>query len=80
MDELPERPNGGVGVQLMSLPDKVNLAGVAVTDGSSLTISGFKRARKTAEINRKELSEFLGKRAQRGRVCDVGFRPDTLGG
>jgi len=79
MDELPERPNGGVGVQLLSLPDKVTLAGVAVTDGSSLMVSGFKRTRKTAEISRKELSEFLGKRAQRGRVCDVGFRPDTLG-
>ena len=79
MDELPERPNGGVGVQLMSLPDKVSLAGVAVTDGSSLTVSGFKRTRKTAEIDKKELSEFLGKRAQRGRVCDVGFRPDRLG-
>ncbi len=80
MDELPERPNGGVGVQLMSLPDKVTLAGVAVTDGSSLTVSGFKRARKTAELNRKDLSAYLGKRAQRGRVCDVGFRPDRLGG
>ena len=80
IDELPVRPNGGVGVQLMSLPDKVNLAGVAVTDGSSLTVSGFKRARKTAQMNRKELAEFLGKRAQRGRVCDVGFRPDRLGG
>jgi topoisomerase-4 subunit A len=80
MDELPERPNGGVGVQLMSLPDKVTLAGVAVTEGSSLTVSGFKRARKTAELNRKDLSAYLGKRAQRGRVCDVGFRPDRLGG
>ncbi|HUN70376.1 MAG TPA: DNA topoisomerase IV subunit A [Burkholderiales bacterium] len=80
MDELPVRPNGGVGVQLMSLPDKVQLAGVAVTDGSSLTVSGFKRTRKTAEIGKKDLAEYHGKRAQRGRVCDVGFRPDRLGG
>ena len=79
LDELPLRPNGGVGVQLMALPDKVTLAGVAVTDGSSLTVSGFKRTRKTAALNRKELAEFLGKRAQRGRVCDIGFRPDKLG-
>ena len=79
MDELPVRPNGGVGVQIMALPDKVTLAGVAVTDGSSLTVAGFKRTRKTAEMNKKDLSEYLGKRAQRGRVCDIGFRPDRLG-
>jgi topoisomerase-4 subunit A len=30
IDELPVRPNGGVGVQLQALPDKVTLAGVAV--------------------------------------------------
>ena len=73
------RPNGGVGVQIIALPDKISLAGVAVTDGSSLTVSGFKRTRKTAELGKKDLAEYLGKRAQRGRVCDVGFRPDRLG-
>ena len=79
MDELPVRPNGGVGVQLIALPDDVTLAGVAVTDGSSLAVSGFKRTRKTAELNKKDLSGYFGKRAQRGKVCDVGFRPDQLG-
>jgi hypothetical protein len=44
-----------------------------------LTVSGFKRTRKTAELGKKDLAEYLGKRAQRGRVCDVGFRPDRLG-
>ena len=79
LDELPTRPNGGVGVQIMALPDKVALAGAVVTDGSSLTVSGFKRTRKTAQIGKQDLAEYLGKRAQRGRVCDVGFRPDRLG-
>jgi topoisomerase-4 subunit A len=79
MDELPTRPNGGVGVQIMALPDKVTLAGVAVTDGSSLTVSGFKRSPKTTEIGKQDLADYLGKRAQRGKVCDVGFRPDRLG-
>ena len=79
VDELPTRPNGGVGVQIIALPEKVSLAGVAVTDGTSLTVSGFKRARTTAELGKKDLAEYLGKRAQRGRVCDVGFRPDKLG-
>ncbi len=79
MEELPVRPNGGVGVQIMALPDKVTLAGVALSDGSSLAVSGFKRTRKNAELGKKDLQEYLGKRAQRGRVCDVGFRPDRLG-
>ena len=80
MDELPERPNGGVGVQLMSLPEKIDLAAVAVTDGKSLVVSGIKRKNRSDEtLDAKMLKEFAGKRAQRGRVCDVGFRPDKLG-
>jgi len=80
MDELPTRPNGGVGVQIMALPDKVTLAAVAATDGKSLVVSGVKRKNRAEEtLDAKMLKEFEGKRAQRGRVCDVGFRPDRLG-
>ncbi|HTP62682.1 MAG TPA: DNA topoisomerase IV subunit A, partial [Burkholderiales bacterium] len=80
IDELPTRPNGGVGVQLIGLPDKVSLAAVAVTDGKSLVVSGVKRKNRAEEtLDAKMLKEFEGKRAQRGRVCDVGFRPDRLG-
>jgi topoisomerase-4 subunit A len=80
MDELPVRPNGGVGVQLIGLPDKIFLAAVAVTDGKSLVVSGIKRKNRAEEtLDAKMLKEFAGKRAQRGRVCDVGFRPDQLG-
>jgi hypothetical protein len=62
------------------LPDKVELAGVAVTDGKSLPVSGIKRKNRAADtLDAKMLKEFAGKRAQRGRVCDVGFRPDKLG-
>jgi topoisomerase-4 subunit A len=80
LEEIPERPNGGVGVQLLALPEKEKLAAVAMTDGKSLVVSGFKRTRKTAEMTAKDLEPHLGKRAQRGRLCDVGFRPDRLGG
>jgi topoisomerase-4 subunit A len=76
--EVPERPNGGVGVQLLALPEKVKLAAVAATDGKSLVVSGFKRTRKTEQLTEKDLAPHMGKRAQRGRVCDVGFRPDRL--
>jgi len=78
LDEVPERPNGGVGVQLIGLPEGQKLVCVALTDGKSLVVSGFKRTRKTAQMDQKQLAGHIGKRAQRGKVCDVGFRPDRL--
>jgi topoisomerase IV subunit A len=79
LDEVPERPNGGVGVQLVALPEDQKLAAVATTDGKSLVVSGFKRSPKTTTLDEKQIKTYVGKRAQRGRVCDVGFRPDRLG-
>ena len=80
IEELPERPNGGVGVQLLALPDGITLADVAVTDGRSLVVSGIKRKNRAAEtLDAKQLAEHIGKRAQRGKLADVGFRPDRLG-
>jgi hypothetical protein len=74
------RPNGGVGVQLVALPDEVTLASVAVSDGKSLVVSGIKRKnRATQTLDAKQLAGHLAKRAQRGKVCDAGFRPDRLG-
>ena len=78
--EIPERPNGGVGVQLIALPD-VKLASAVTTDGQTLVVSGIKRKNRAVEtLDAKQLAEHTGKRAQRGKVCDVGFRPDRLGG
>ena len=51
----------------------------ALDPKAALRVSGFKRTRKTAELDAKALRDYEGKRAQRGRVCDVGFRPDRLG-
>src|SRR4051812_14950167 len=80
LEELPERNNGGVGVQMLALPEKLTLAAVALTDGKALVVSGVKRKNRAVEtLNAKQLAEHIGKRAQRGRVCDVGFRPDRLG-
>ena len=80
LGEIPERPNGGVGVQLIALPEKLTLADVAVTDGKSLAVSGVKRKNRAVEtLNAKQLAEHVGRRAQRGKLCDVGFRPDKLG-
>jgi len=80
LDEVPERPNGGVGVQLLALPDKVTLASVAVGDGKSLVVSGMRRKNRAVQtLDAKQLAEHMGRRAQRGRVCDAGFRPDRVG-
>jgi topoisomerase-4 subunit A len=80
IEELPERPNGGVGVQLLALPDDITLADVAVTDGKSLIVSGVRRKNRAVEtLEQKSLAEHIGKRAQRGKLADVSFRPDRLG-
>ena len=80
LEDVPVRANGGVGVQLIALPDKVTLASVANCDGKALAVSGIRRKnRATESLDAKQLAEHLGKRAQRGKVCDVGFRPDRLG-
>ncbi len=80
LEEIPERPNGGVGVQLIALPDKATLAGVTTTDGKTLAVSGIRRKnRAVATLNAKQIAEHIGKRAQRGKLADVGFRPDRLG-
>jgi topoisomerase-4 subunit A len=78
--EVPVRPNGGVGVQLIAIPEGRKLASVAVTDGKSLVASGVKRKNRAVEtLDAKQLAGHMGRRAQRGKVCDVGFRPDRLG-
>jgi topoisomerase-4 subunit A len=78
--EIPERPNGGVGVQLIALPENISLADVAGSDGKSLVVSGIKRKNRAVEtLDAKQLAEHVGKRAQRGKLADVGFRPDRLG-
>jgi topoisomerase-4 subunit A len=80
LEEIPVRPNGGVGVLLIALPEKLTLASIALTDGKSLIVSGIRRKNRAVEtLEGKALAEHVGKRAQRGRVCDVGFRPDRLG-
>ena len=80
LEEVPVRPNGGVGVQLLALPEGERLAAVALGDGKSLAVSGIRRKKRAVEtLDAKQLADHMGRRAQRGRVCDVGFRPDRLG-
>ncbi|HEY1287561.1 MAG TPA: DNA topoisomerase IV subunit A [Burkholderiales bacterium] len=81
LEEVPERPNGGVGVQLLAVPEGEKLTAVLTTDGKSLVVSGIRRKKRAVEtMDAKQLAEHMGKRAQRGKLADVGFRPDRLGG
>ena len=73
--DVPTRPNGGLGVTLIALPDKIALQDVAVTDGKTLAIAGERRGRTVHEIlDASQLEEHIGKRAQRGRVVPVRFK------
>src|SRR5256885_13280250 len=49
LEEIPVRPNGGVGVQLLALPEGIHLADVAFTGGKTLTVSGIKRQHPAVE-------------------------------
>jgi len=81
LEEVPERPNGGVGVQLIAVPEGEKLTAVLTTDGKSLVVSGIRRKKRALEtMDAKQLAEHMGRRAQRGKLADVGFRPDRLGG
>ena len=76
---LPRRPRGGGGARRSGLTERGALAAVArLCAKGARAVPVFKRARKTAEIDAKDLKDYEGRRAQRGRVCDVGFRPDRL--
>jgi topoisomerase-4 subunit A len=80
MEEIPERPNGGVGVQLLAIPENEKLAAVLGTDGKTLVVSGVKRKNRATEtLDAKQLAGHMGKRAQRGKLADIGFRADRLG-
>ena len=81
LEEIPVRPNGGVGVQLIALPEKIALASFAVTDGKQLVVSGIRRKNRAVEtLSPAQRAGHQGRRAQRGKICDIGFRPDRLGG
>lgn len=79
--DVPTRGNGGVGVQLIALPDGITLASAAVSDGKTLVIVGERRGKIVEEVLQGELlAQHQGKRAQRGRMVDVRFKVSHLKG
>jgi topoisomerase IV subunit A len=79
LTEIPTRANGGLGVQLIALPDGAELAAVAISDGRVLTIAGERRGKAVEEtMKTEELELHRGKRAQRGRLVDVRYKVTKL--
>ncbi len=77
--DVPTRANGGVGVQLLGLPEGVTLASAAVSDGRSITIVGERRGKVVEEnLQGDALAQHVGKRAQRGRMVDVRYKVTRL--
>jgi topoisomerase-4 subunit A len=81
LSDVPTRANGGVGVQLIALPDGATLAAAAVCDGKSVVLAGERRGKIVEEVLQGELlAQHVGKRAQRGRMIDVRFKVSHLKG
>jgi topoisomerase-4 subunit A len=79
LSEVPTRGNGGVGVQLLALPDGVTLDSVAVTDGKTLDVAGERRGREVVDtLDAAVLKEHVGKRAQRGRLLEARIKTPRL--
>jgi len=77
--DVPTRANGGLGVQLLALPDGIALASLAVTDGTTLVIAGERRGKAVEDtLTAAVLKEHVGKRAQRGRLVDVRWKVTSL--
>ena len=75
LTDVPTRANGGRGVTLIGMPDHVNLADLAITDGVSLVLCGERRGKGLQKVlGAAELSAHIGKRAQRGRAVGVRFK------
>jgi topoisomerase-4 subunit A len=63
ISEVNEYPNGGKGVRIMDIPDKVSLSRIELSDGQAATIVV---KNKTKVIEGEVLAKYLSKRARKG--------------
>jgi len=63
INEVNEYPNGGKGVRIMDIPDKVSLSRIELSDGQSVAIVV---KNKTKIIDGEVMSKYLSKRARKG--------------
>ena len=79
LTEVKALANGGRGVLLLDLEPKDSLAGAAAYT-RSVRIAGLGRGGKPREetLEIRSLNNALGKRAQKGKKGDFGFKPDSV--
>lgn len=79
LSELRAMPNGGRGLMLIALEEKDNLAG-ACAYVRSISLEGLGRGgrarQETLEI--RSLNNARGPRARKGRLADLGFKPQRV--
>jgi topoisomerase-4 subunit A len=73
LEEVVTRAGGGLGVQIMALPDGIRMADIRlITDSQAIPVRGEKKgSRLTGTIPASMLDLAAGKRAQRGRLVDL---------
>jgi topoisomerase-4 subunit A len=69
VSEVNEYPNGGKGVRMMDIPDKVSLSSIELSDGLSATIAVKGKSR---VIEGEALAKFVLKRAKKGQAVQDG--------
>ncbi len=81
LEEMKELPSGGRGVILMGLDQDETLTGAVALGGEVLVVSGTGRGGKAAEqrLSAKELNEYAGKRARKGKQIARNFSPLAVG-
>ncbi len=77
--ELKTMPNGGRGLMLLDLEDKDTLAGAAAYT-RSVRIEGLGRGGKEREetLEIRSLNNARGVRARKGKLADLGFKPQRI--
>ncbi|MGL4667675.1 MAG: DNA topoisomerase IV subunit A [Saezia sp.] len=79
ISELKQLPNGGKGLMLIKMDDKVELVGAAAYT-SSIRVKGIGRGQKEREevLEIRSLNNAKGNRARKGRRADLGFEPTSI--
>lgn len=79
MTELKQLSNGGKGLMLMKLDDKVSLVGAAAYS-NAIIIKGVGRGKKDREetLEIRSLNNAKALRARKGRRADLGFDPTNV--
>ncbi|HEY0563481.1 MAG TPA: DNA topoisomerase IV subunit A [Methylophilus sp.] len=72
LEEINAYPNGGKGVRIMDVPDKVSLKALTLSDGLSVNITVKGKAK---VIQGDDINKYVSKRARKGCAIQDGKAP-----